>query len=126
QQIGPFIEQLRMSRELARIHCDVDLSLDVEGSRAQPIDRPKTLALFHELGFRTLIDRLPSSEAARSTPQLGLFETEARPAPRVIESETVVVTSLPDLDAAVTSLRAAGEAISLIVALDPPDAPRGE
>jgi DNA polymerase I len=129
QQIEPYIEQLRMSRELARIHLDVDMTLNIEDARAEPIDRPKTLALFHELGFRTLIDRLPTDAPPKPRPQLGLFDAPAAedgqraPAPA---PSTTVVESIPDLEAAVTSLREAGEAISLIVALDPPDAARGE
>ncbi len=125
QQISPFVDQLRMSRELARIHCDVDLYLDVEGARAQSIDRPKTLALFHELGFRTLIDRLPKDAPTRPNPQLGLFDgaaprTEAQP------TSTIVVESLADLESALASLRATGERVSVMVALDPPEAARGE
>jgi DNA polymerase-1 len=49
----------RQCKELATIVLDVPVTLDLEKARAATYDREKMVALFRELEFFTLIDRLP-------------------------------------------------------------------
>ncbi|HEV7395131.1 MAG TPA: DNA polymerase I [Pyrinomonadaceae bacterium] len=46
--------QIRQSRELARIRCDLDVALNLEELKARPPDRAATYELFHELEFQVL------------------------------------------------------------------------
>lgn len=52
-------EQGRQSKYLATIVLDAPVQLDLEACRVGKINREKVLALFRELEFRTLVDRLP-------------------------------------------------------------------
>lgn len=52
----------RESRELARIVTEVPIKLDLEACRVHGYDKEKTLALFEELGFASLVNRLPKDE----------------------------------------------------------------
>ena len=47
-----------LSRDLARIKCDLDVSLDLEHATATQLDVPAVTELFRELEFHTLINRL--------------------------------------------------------------------
>lgn len=130
QQIRPYVEQLTMARELARIVCDVPATLSLADAAARPPDRERALALFHELGFRTLIDRLPApaSQPRRATPQLGLFDGPPVPAgarPAVPEPASTV-GSLEELTATIERLRGANEPVALVIALEPSGGARGE
>lgn len=81
--------EARHSKQMATIVCDAPVDLDLERLRARPFDRQRVLALFHELEFRTLADRLPES--------LGVPEPEPRietPAP---ERDYAAITSEGDL-----------------------------
>ena len=62
-------DQARQSKFLATIVLDAPVSLDLEACRTGQINRDKVIALFRELEFRTLVDKIPggTSEAA-STP----------------------------------------------------------
>jgi DNA polymerase-1 len=73
-----------LSRDLAQIHTDLDIKLDLESARAHEFDSAKVEAFFTELEFRTLIktlDRLTGREASPASPkassngQLSLFES---------------------------------------------------
>src|SRR5215211_5890820 len=65
---------IRQSRELARIRCDLDMTLDLEELKARPPDRVAAYELFHELEFVNLtkeyadaaVQRAASAEAARN------------------------------------------------------------
>ncbi|MSQ24268.1 MAG: DNA polymerase I [Chloroflexi bacterium] len=126
-QLRPFVDQLRMARELARIVCDVPLALDLDAAAARPPDRERAVALFHELGFRSLIDRLPSPERAarRATPQLGLFEAPLE-ATELAPSTVRIVRSLEQLTEIVAEFSASQEPIALVVPLDPPEGARAD
>ncbi|HYB01941.1 MAG TPA: DNA polymerase I [Ktedonobacteraceae bacterium] len=62
-------DQARQSKFLATIVVDAPVNLDLEACRTGQINRDKVIALFRELEFRTLVDKIPggTSEAA-STP----------------------------------------------------------
>lgn len=50
------------SQELATILTDAPIALDLDACRVHGYDKPTTLALFGELGFNSLIRRLPADE----------------------------------------------------------------
>ncbi|MEA2594158.1 MAG: polymerase [Thermomicrobiales bacterium] len=50
------------SKRLATIVCDLDVSCDLEHSSIQNYDRERVVALFRELEFRTLLNRLPEPQ----------------------------------------------------------------
>ena len=60
-------EQGRLSKHLATIVLDVPVQLDLEASRVGQINRDRVLALFRELEFRTLVDRIPGGTSATSS-----------------------------------------------------------
>jgi len=60
-----------LSRDLVTIRRDLALQLDLDACKTRDFDRNRVLELFRELGFRSLVDRLPSSpegEKAREEP----------------------------------------------------------
>ena len=64
-------DQARQSKYLATIVLDVPVKLDLEASRAGQINRDKIIALFRELEFRTLVDKIPGgTNDISSTPQM--------------------------------------------------------
>src|SRR6266851_4951715 len=52
-------EQARQSKYLSTIVLDVPVKLDLEACRVGQINRDKLIALFRELEFRTLVDKIP-------------------------------------------------------------------
>src|SRR5438045_5199458 len=52
-------DQARQSKYLATIVLDVPVKLDLEACRAGQFNRDKVIALFRELEFRTLVDKIP-------------------------------------------------------------------
>ncbi len=70
-----------LSRELVTIVRDAPIQLDLEACRLGVFDRERVTALFRELDFRTLLDKLPAAPASPPA-QLSLFDAEpAAPAP---------------------------------------------
>src|SRR5689334_4363592 len=65
---------IRQSRELARIRCDLEMTLDLDQVKTRPPDRTAAYELFHELEFTLLqkdyadaaVERPASAEAARN------------------------------------------------------------
>ncbi len=94
----------RLSTEMATIHRDVPATLDIEACRLRGFDRARVETLFHDLEFRSLVNRLPASlgveEGAASKPAAAA-EPEAAHAYRTITGEK-------DLKALVKDARAAG------------------
>jgi DNA polymerase I len=86
QQLGDHQNQAFFSRRLAEIVSDVPAELDLEGCRRGRYNRDVVVDLFHELGFKSLLDRLPREEAFPTVAevvsthpedgQLGLFSTD--------------------------------------------------
>ncbi|HHS97943.1 MAG TPA: DNA polymerase I [Chloroflexi bacterium] len=68
-----------LSRDLATIHTDLPVKLDLEACKARHFDRDRVLDLFRRLEFRSLIHRLPTPEGP--TRQLPLFPSEGNQSP---------------------------------------------
>ncbi len=112
-------ESAYMSRDLARIRTDLPVALDLEQARPDAFDRAQVQALFQELEFRSLLDKLNRlGSAASSAPavgqQLSLFGEpplqvrEARPGFSTEAGlETVIVNSPAALEALVRALESA-------------------
>ncbi len=70
-----------LSKELATIHTDVPLEFDLEQSRYQGPNEAQLKALFHELEFRTLLQRVfgeaSTSVPTKPTDQPTLFDPSA-------------------------------------------------
>jgi DNA polymerase-1 len=78
------------SRELVTIRCDVPLEVDLESLRYRGASRQRCYELFSRLAFRTLVN-------------------EYAPTADSIQKDYALVTTIADLDALITRLRAAGE-----------------
>src|SRR5260370_13235586 len=64
-------DQARQSKYLANIVLDAPVNLDLEACRVGQINRDKIIALFRELEFRTLVDKIPGgTNDISSTPQM--------------------------------------------------------
>ncbi|TMD63450.1 MAG: hypothetical protein E6I91_12910, partial [Chloroflexi bacterium] len=55
-----YSEQAKQSKFLATIVLDVPIQLDLEASRPEHMNRDKVLAIFRELEFRTMVERVLS------------------------------------------------------------------
>lgn len=66
-------DQIRQSRELARIRCDLDVELNLELLKSRPPDRAATYELFRELEFQVL-----SREFADAAPAVTASSTDTR------------------------------------------------
>ncbi|MGD2164715.1 MAG: DNA polymerase I [Anaerolineae bacterium] len=79
-------EEAFLSRELARIVRDAPVTLDLDACLVKTFDDEEVLDLFHELEFKTLIDRLPkpqSVQPAGVAHQLSMFGKESVDAEQV-------------------------------------------
>ncbi len=83
-------EEARQSKYLATIVCDVPVQLDLEACRVGKINQERTVALFRELEFRTLIDKIPGVSAARETS--GGEKKKSEP---IVEQEEDLLTAAP-------------------------------
>ena len=92
------------SRELVTIRRDVPLDFELESLRYQGASRERCYELFSRLGFRSLMN-------------------EFAPTAETIQKDYALVVSLPELDALIAELRAAGE-FALRVIPDRPTAMR--
>ncbi|MGH2585762.1 MAG: DNA polymerase, partial [Dehalococcoidia bacterium] len=93
--------QVRKSKELATIVCDVPVTLDLDRCRVDDYDRERVLELFRELEFRSLLPRLPEVDAA-------LAGTPQQPVPDEHPCIYTTVLTLDLLDDIVARIRAAG------------------
>ncbi len=55
-----YADQARLSKQLATIQLDMDISLDIEGSRLGPHDDEAVREVFDRLEFRSLLGRIPT------------------------------------------------------------------
>ncbi len=76
-------EQAFLSRELVRIRTDVPIAVDWEACRVGRYNREAVLALFQELEFRSLMQRLPDGAAPAEPP------SGEREAPRPLTQATL-------------------------------------
>jgi DNA polymerase-1 len=110
-------ESAYMSYKLAAIRTDLPVTIDLEQARTEVFEPAKVEALFRELEFRSLIEKLKkitgaSAEAASTTGQMSLFAEAAAPAPGpVMEShpsnkklKVIVVDSMANLAALTETL----------------------
>ncbi|MDO8582089.1 MAG: DNA polymerase I [bacterium] len=54
-------DEAALSKKLVTIVTDVPLDFDLDACRRQGIDEPKVVSFFQELGFRSLLSRLPKN-----------------------------------------------------------------
>lgn len=80
------VEQLRISKRLATIVRDLNVTCDVEHSAVDNFDPEAVVALFQELSFRSMVNRLPKARAATPPPA------------RVSAAKRTIVKSDADLD----------------------------
>jgi len=113
-------ESAYMSYKLAAIQTDLQVTLDLEQARTEAFEPAKVAAIFQELEFRTLLDKLNKLTggvppvAGAGTQQLSLFgEAAAKPAipaerPRPTTGLQVTIVDAPDkLESLVKTLNAA-------------------
>ncbi len=103
-----------MSRDLATIHTDLPVKLDLEHARADRFEPAALEAFFQELEFRTLIKKVAElsgqAPAAKSSGQLSLFGDEAPSLSTplsTVDIDVQVVDTPAKLDALVTELNKA-------------------
>jgi DNA polymerase-1 len=107
-------ESAELSHRLGQITTAVPVQLDLAACRTRDYDRARVVALFQDLAFRSLVEKLPGAEGDTETrEQLGLFASEAPesqsanlPVHRSAESPTLI-TSAPALVELVEKLAAA-------------------
>ncbi len=125
-KLAPYAEQARKSRRLATIVVDVPLEPDPLAAPPPHYDRDRLVALFRELEFRTLVERLPKPAGAepgappeadrrpRLVQQLNMFgaaaPNEAGGAPAAGTSSIAghLVTGVQELAKVVKRLASAG------------------
>lgn len=71
-------DEALLSKKLATILINLDVSLDLDKAELKDYDRSKVLNLFQELGFRSLIVKLPLSKTEIVSPQGSLFAKSNR------------------------------------------------
>jgi DNA polymerase-1 len=98
------VEQAKLSRELATIHCEVPFEGPLQHYRPTDADRTRVREIFEELEFRSLLRRLPAPSAAPSS------ATEEGPGERAdaLKVECAVIGSEQELAAALDEVKAAG------------------
>jgi DNA polymerase-1 len=60
-----------LSFKLGRIITDVPVQLDLPACRTRDYDRPKAVALFQDLAFRSLVEKLPAPQVGEETRRQG-------------------------------------------------------
>ena len=111
-------EQLAQSRGLVTIVRDMDIELDSAESELGGFDRDQVIALFRELSFRSLLDRLPQPAGA-ATEQAALFG-EATTA-----TQAQVLSAAGAIEGLCATLRDVGNvAVLPVLDPDPPAWPR--
>ena len=111
-------EQLAQSRGLVTIVRDMGITLDTADSELGGYDQDEVLALFRELSFRSLLDRLPQPAGA-TTEQAALFGEAKTDTQAQVLSDTGAIGQL------VATLRDVGEvAVLPVLDPDPPAWPR--
>ncbi len=80
-------ELVFISKRLATIRLDLDIDLDLEAADVSHFDFSKVVSLFQELGFKSLLTKLPQPKNAK---QGELFET---PSQKILEEK--ILPKLP-------------------------------
>jgi DNA polymerase-1 len=103
-------ERVRLGKELIKLVADLPMDLELESCRIGAQDRSKVMALFRELGFHSLLSRLPQgAEAELPSAQLSLFSAQL-PAEGVepMLGQYRLIDTEPALRDLVTRIREAG------------------
>jgi DNA polymerase I len=66
-KLGEAENQVRLNKQLVTIDCDAPVDLDLDAARTRVLDRERVFSLFRELGFQSLVSRLPQPEEEEST-----------------------------------------------------------
>ncbi len=104
------VDEAQLSHELATIICEVpEVTLDLESAVLKDYDRQAVVDLFHELEFRTLVNRLPESN------QVAVVESQPAVA---ADGRYEVITDRAALDALIARVRASGRFAIEVVATD--------
>ncbi len=101
-------DQAFLSRDLATIRTDVPLDFSLEACKAHGYSRDQVMALFRELEFRTLMERIPEPDADADAEQMALFVSE-RAGSGTDEREAIVVDDQAALKQLVDVLESADQ-----------------
>ncbi|HEX2923476.1 MAG TPA: 5'-3' exonuclease H3TH domain-containing protein [Chloroflexota bacterium] len=71
QQLAENREQAFFSRHLGKIVTEAPVTLEPEKGRTGRYNRPRLVELFRELGFKSLVDRIPKEEQPAGTGSVG-------------------------------------------------------
>ncbi|MCC7366889.1 MAG: DNA polymerase I [Chloroflexi bacterium] len=125
--LEPLHDQVVMAKDLATIIRDVDITLDLTNATLGDFDRQRVVALFHELGFRRMLDDISRSMGGAAetgggggadTRQMSLFAeaageaasadgAAADPSASARQADDGIVRTAEQLDAALAVLRTA-------------------
>ena len=97
ERLREFRDQALMSKTLARIDTEAPIRFDADRYRLDPPDREKLSALFRELEFRSLAQKLLGPEAPPAGTQTDLFGQPAMadtPAPPPAEAYSVATENI--------------------------------
>jgi len=72
EKLSEYKEQALLSKRLATIITNAPVTLDLSAARVGAYNRERVLALFRELEFRSLVNRLPAPES-KTVQQMALF-----------------------------------------------------
>jgi DNA polymerase-1 len=99
--------ELLRDKMLVTIKTDAPARLDLKACRVAAFDRERVLALFRELGFRSLVDRLPSDSASSDQGGGLLARPDSNGAEPAVELQPNyrIVGSLESLDRLVEMIR---------------------
>ncbi len=79
-----------LSQELARIRTDAPVEFDLEACRARGYNRDQVVALFRDLEFRSLMDRIPDGDLSETGEQMALFVSSEDRSPEASRSAVIV------------------------------------
>ena len=96
--------QARQGRELTTIVTDIPIALDLEAFRFWRYDREQVLDLMRELGFSSVVPRIPEGAHTSGQASQGILLEMEEPA----EGDYSTVDNLEDLEALIADMRAAG------------------
>ena len=104
-------EQAILSKKLGTIVTNVPLDFDLAKCELKDFDRGKMVKLFQELGFKSLLARLPESQPTEQKEQIGLFALNEpeKEASQKKNAKYILVDSQPKLADFVKKLESARE-----------------
>ena len=88
-----------LSKRLVTIRTDAPVTLDADASRFGDFDQAAAVALFQELGFRSLLRRLPGDRPSGTEGQLSMFEGSLEETRATMPGKCHVVDTEEALDA---------------------------